>query len=223
MSHTLRLKEKSPLTHDVHQFVFTRPEELEFTPGQATELALKDPDWQDEGRPFTFTSQPDENVLEFVIKSYPEHEGVTARLAGLRRGDEVEIAAPFGAIHDEGPGTFIAAGAGLTPFIPILRARAASGTLKGCRLIYTNKTEADIILREEWEAMRELDCLFTVTDETGKTVPRARVDREYLAAHIRDFTGNFYICGPDGFVGGIRDALKILGAAEDRIITEEGI
>ncbi|KAA2312892.1 flavodoxin reductase [Pseudooceanicola sediminis] len=222
MAHKLTLKEKTSLTHDVNQYVFTRPEGVEFTPGQATELSLEDPAWQDEGRPFTFTSQPEDSTLEFVIKSYPSHDGVTEQLGALKPGQSVEIVDPFGAISDAGPGTFIAAGAGLTPFIPILRHRMQAGTLKGCRLIYTNKSEADIILREEWEAMRDLETVFTVTDEPGKTVRRARVDQAFLAGVIDDFSQRFYLCGPGDFVDDVRDALKALGAKADRIITEEG-
>ncbi len=222
MSTRLELQSITPVTHDTHHLVFPRPEGFDFAPGQAVDLNLTREGWTDEQRPFTFTNPVDGDTLEFVIKSYPEHDGVTEQLAALKRGDEVEIADPFGAIHDEGPGTFIAAGAGLTPFIPILRQRAHKGRLKGCRLIYTNKTEDDIILREEWEAMRDLECIFTVTDEPGKTVPRARIDRAFLASKIKDFSETFYVCGPDGFVTDIRDTLKSLGAAEDRIVTEEG-
>jgi ferredoxin-NADP reductase len=222
MPYKLTLQQKTSLTHDVHQFVFSRPDALSFTPGQATELTLDDPNWQDEGRPFTFTSQPEESALEFVIKSYPSHEGVTQQLAGLTPGDTVEIVDPFGAIKDQGAGTFIAAGAGLTPFIPILRHRMQEGTLKGCRLIYTNKSEADIILREEWEAMRDLETVFTVTEDPGKTVQQARVDQAFLSGVLKDFQQTFYICGPGDFVDDIRTALKALGAAESNIVTEEG-
>lgn len=222
MAYKLTLKEKTSLTHDVNQYVFTRPEGLKFTPGQATELTLDDPRWKEEGRPFTFTSQPDEAALEFVIKSYPSHDGVTEQLADLKPGDAVEIVKPFGAISDKGAGTFIAAGAGLTPFIPILRHRMQAGTLKGCRLIYTNTSEADIILREEWEAMRDLDVIFTVTDAPGKTVRRARIDQAFLAETIDDFSQRFYLCGSGDFVDDVRNALKALGTPEDRIITEDG-
>ncbi|MBT9386356.1 flavodoxin reductase [Pseudooceanicola sp. CBS1P-1] len=223
MTHTVTLREKSALTHDVYQYVFDRPAGFDFTPGQATELALEKPGWTEEGRPFTFTSQPDERQLEFVIKSYEDHDGVTNRLSHLHPGDQVELEDPFGAIQDAGRGTFIAAGAGLTPFIPILRQRAAAGRLKGCRLIYTNKSEDDIILREEWEAMRDLSVTFTVTEEPGRTVQRARIDREFLASVIDDFGQKFYICGPDAFVTDIREALLELGAASGNVITEEGL
>ena len=162
MPHELTLKIKEQLTPDTHRYVFTKPEGIAFKPGQATEMTLMKDGWRDEGRPFTFTSLPDEDALEFVIKSYPDHDGVTEQLAKLVPGDTVEIVEPFGAITDHGPGVFIAAGAGITPFVSILDKHAAKGAMD-CTLIFTNATEADIILREKWEKMDGLKTVSRMT------------------------------------------------------------
>ncbi len=216
------LKAKEAVTHDTHRYVFERPGDIDFTPGQATELSLDRDGWRNEGRPFTFTSQPEDTELEFVIKSYPDHDGVTEQLPQLEPGDQVDLTDPFGAITDQGPGVFIAAGAGITPFISILRRRAQEGTIDGSRLIYSNKSERDIILREEWESMRSLTTVFTVTDQPDALVQTRRIDKKFLSDQISDFGQNFYLCGPPGFVDDVRDALKSLGAGEKRIVTEEG-
>lgn len=222
MTYLLTLSTSTQVTPDTHAFRFPRPEGYDFKPGQATELKLQRDGWRDEGRPFTFTSLPDGQELEFVIKSYPSHEGVTDQLATLAPGEQVEIEAPFGAIEDKGPGTFIAAGAGITPFLAILRQRAAQGALDGCRLVFTNKTEADIILHDELAAMPGLTSHFTVTEEEGTRAERALIDKDWLSERIGDFSGRFYLCGPHGFVDDIRDALKALGADPAQIHTEEG-
>lgn len=225
MTRTITLKAKRQLTPDVHAFTFTRPAGLDFTPGHATELALARPGWRDKGRPFTFTSLPGAADLEFVIKSYPDHDGVTAELADMHPGEMAEIDTPFGALQDReprAPATFLAAGAGITPFLAILRQRAADGRLSGCHLIFTNDTEADIILRDELEAMPGLVTDFTVTGEEGSTVPQAALDRAWLAANVHDLTGHFYLCGPQGFVDDMREALLSLGADPALVHTEEG-
>ncbi len=221
MTHELTLRSKEQLTPDTYRYVFDKPAQLDFKPGQATELALMKDGWRDEGRKFTFTSLPDEDALEFVIKSYPEHDGVTEQMAKMEPGDKVSIDAPVGAITDHGPGTFIAAGAGITPFIPILEKHEAEGHMD-CTLIFTNKTPKDIILREKWEAMKGLKTIFSVTDEPGEGAEHAKVDKAFLQKHIGQFGGTFYICGPGGFVDDIRAALKELGAEADKIITEDG-
>ena len=223
MTHILTLQSKEQLTPDTHRYVFDKPEGLEFNAGQATELTLMKDGWRDEARPFTFTSSPDESALELTIKSYPDHDGVTEQLAKLEAGDTVKIVAPFGAISDHGPGVFIAAGAGITPFIPILDKHAAAGKMD-CTLIFTNATEADVILREKWEAMEGLTTVFTVTNDTDADgqVKQTRVDKAFLKENLTRFDQTFYICGPEGFVNDVRNALKDLGADADKIVTEEG-
>lgn len=84
MSHSLTLQSRQGVTHDTHRYVFDRPEDFEFEPGQAAEPAMRRDGWTDEGRPFTFTPLPGDNALEFTIKSYPSHDGVTERLPGLK-------------------------------------------------------------------------------------------------------------------------------------------
>ncbi|OOY20444.1 flavodoxin reductase [Thioclava sp. DLFJ5-1] len=224
MSTRLELQSISPVTHDTHHLVFPRPEGFDFAPGQAVDLNLTREGWTDEQRPFTFTNPVDGDTLEFVIKSYPDHDGVTEQIATLTPGETVEVSDPWGAIKDEGPGTFIAGGAGVTPFISILRARLArEGTLEGCRLIFSNKTEADIILRDEFEAMKGLETVWTVTDQSdpGKGVISMHVERGFLAPYVEKESGKFYICGPDKMVDEIEATLKELGVEEDRIIRED--
>ena len=222
MADKITLKQLSPVTHDTHRYVFSRPEGLSHEPGQAAELALDRDGWRDEGRPFTFTSLPDAEDLEFVIKSYPSHDGVTEQLPDLEPGAQMTLDGPFGAITDQGPGVFLAAGAGVTPFIAILRKRAAEGALEGCRLIFSNSTPRDIILREEWEAMDGLETTFVLTDEGTEDIPKSRVDAAFIEEEIKDSGQMFYICGPQEFVDDIRDGLRAIGVQDDRIVTEEG-
>src|SRR5690606_40791629 len=65
-----------PVTHDVMRIRTERPKGLDFTPGQATEIFLDKAGWENEGRPFTFTSLPDNDRSEFTIKCYKELYGV---------------------------------------------------------------------------------------------------------------------------------------------------
>ncbi len=216
------LKSKTAVTHDVNRYVFSRPKGMDFEPGQAIEMAIQKDGWRDEGRPFTFTSLPSDADLEFVIKSYPDHNGMTKELAKLTPGDEVTLDGPFGAITDQGPGVFLAAGAGITPFIPILKKRAADHKIEDSTLIFSNKTEKDIIMRGTWEAMEGLHTIFAVTDEKTSDFHHGRIDKAFLKQEIKDFDQKFYLCGPGGFVDAMRDALRDLGAKDDSIITEEG-
>jgi len=222
MSYTVELKKIEPVTHDTNHLVFKRPEGFTFEPGQATDFSLDKDGWRDKKRPFTFVNLPESDTLEFVIKAYPDHDGVTEQIAQMKPGDHAIIEDPWGAIEDEGPGTFIAGGAGITPFIAILRERLEKkGTLAGCKLIFSNETEKDIILRREFETMPGLECVFTVTDQDTADIETHRIDRAFLTQHIDPNFGHFYVCGPENMVDDITEQLKSLGVSEDRIVIED--
>lgn len=222
MPDTLTLQTIIPVTHDTHSLVFDRPDGFDFTAGQATHMALDRDGWRDKDRPFTMTSQPDDPMLEFVIKSYPSHNGVTEQIGRMKKGDQVIAQKPAGAISDHGPGVFIAGGAGITPFIPILRKRAKDDALSGCHLIFANKTEGDIILRDEWTGMPGLTAHYLVSDDADSNLHKGQIDDVYLRDTVSDFDQWFYLCGPQKMVDSVRDALKSLGADADKIITEKG-
>ena len=77
------------VTHDVKRFVVQRPGGYDFEPGQATEVSVNLPGYTDRKSPFTFTSLTDEKVLEFTIKGYFDHDGVTSKLHSLGAGSEL--------------------------------------------------------------------------------------------------------------------------------------
>ena len=221
MTHTLVLQAIAPVTHDTWHLTFNRPPEFSFDPGQATELAIQKDGLKDEARPFTMISQPDDASLEFVIKSYPEHDGVTEHVPDLGIGDIVEADAPFGAITDHGKGVFLAAGAGITPFIAILKKHQREG-VAGDTLIFSNKTDQDIILKDTWTSMAGVDPVFVVTDQDDTEHRKGQLGKSDLEELVSDLDQPFYICGPGGFVDAMRDALKEMGVKDDRIITEDG-
>ncbi len=222
MSHRLTLRTIEPVTHDTYHLVFEKPEGFDFEPGQAVDLALDRDDWREEKRPFTFTSLPEEDDLEFVIKSYPDHDGMTKEIPGLSPGNTVLIGEPWGAIADKGPGWFIAGGAGVTPFIAILKKRLKEhGTLEGSTLIFSNRAERDIILREAFEGMPGLTCVFIVTEEAESPLFASRIGPAMLAEHVTPGKGHCYICGPDAMVNDIAAALMEIGVPEGDIVTEE--
>lgn len=216
---SVRILEATAVTHDVRRFRFERPDGYVFTPGQATEVAIDREGWQKKKRPFTFTGLEGDDDLEFTIKIYPAHGGVTRELGTLAPGDALLIGKPWGTIRYTEKGTFIAGGAGVTPFIAILRDLAARGAVEGNRLIFANRTENDIILRQLWESMPGLDTLFLTDDGSGGH-PTGPVDKAFLGAHVNDFDQAFYVCGPPAMVKGVNAALAELGAEPDALIFE---
>jgi len=209
------------VTHDVRRFILTRPGGLDYAPGQGVEISINLPEWKDEGRPFTPTSLRHDRVLQFLIKRYPAHGGVTAKLHTLEPGTEILISEAFGTIKYKGPGVFIAAGAGVTPFLAILRQLAAEGRLDDHLLLFSNKTAADIICELELRHYLGKRCVFTCTRQRAPGYENRRIDRDFLRENVRHFDQRFYVCGPEGFVEAVKAALGDLGARSDAVVFEE--
>lgn len=221
MTHALEIREIREITHNVRQFTMEKPEGFSFEPGQATDVSIDKPGWRDEKHPFTFTSLPGWDSVQFTIKIYPAHNGLTEQIGRLAVGDRFLIEDPWGTITYKGPGTFIAGGAGVTPFIAILRDLDRRGEIAGQRLIFANHTADDIILRDEFEAMKGLDVLNVLSGGTAPGCVHGRIDRAFLKDHVEDFSQAFYVCGPDEMVADIKSALKDLGAKPEGLVFEE--
>ena len=210
--HIVKILSIEPVTHDVRHYKIEKPANYKFTPGQATEVAINKPGWENERRPFTFTSLNDWDHLEFTIKSYPERKGVTDQLSQLKAGDQLLIHDVWGAIQYKGEGSFIAGGAGVTPFIAIFRQLQKEDQLGNNKLIFSNKTHKDIILKDEFAAMLGANFINTLTQENFPGYDHHVIDEAYLKEKIEDFSQQFYICGPDPMVKSIQAILQKLGA-----------
>lgn len=223
MSHTLKIRDIQNVTHDVKRIRFEKPEGYSYVPGQATEVAVDRDGWRDEKRPFTFTSLNSDDYLEFVIKIYPEHDGVTEQIGKLEPGDSLIIDDPWGTIEYKEPGVFLAGGAGVTPFIAIFRDLHKKGRIGGNTLIFSNKTERDIILKEEFETILGDRFISVITDEPtdDHIYLDGFIDKEFLESTIDDFSQAFYVCGPKPFNEAIMEYLKDLGADPDALVFEE--
>lgn len=221
MSDTVKILDIQSLTHDVKQYKVEKPDGYSFLPGQATEVAINKKGWESELRPFTFTSLPEDENLEFVIKTYADHDGVTNQLDQLVVGDELIVNDSWGAIQYNGKGVFISGGAGVTPFIAIFKSLQAKGELAGNRLFFANKTKDDVILEEYFKEVLRGDFISILEKDSVSGHESGRIDKEFLEKHVQDFSQHFYVCGPDPMVKAISEILEELGANPEAITFEK--
>jgi ferredoxin-NADP reductase len=222
MEYTVKLTDIIPVTHNVKAYRLEKPDGYVFIPGQATEVSIDLPGWQSEKRPFTFTSLNEMPYLEFTIKSYRDHEGVTSKLDSLKPGDHLIIGDVWGAIEYKGPGYFIAGGAGITPFIAILRDLQKKNAIQGNKLFFSNRTIGDIIYLEELlHILGKENLIFNVTDEKQDGYDNRFIDRDFLEKEVNDFSKHFYVCGPDPMIRQINQTLTSLGASPDAVVFEK--
>lgn len=220
MEHIVTIKEIENLTHDVKRFLCEKPVGYHFTPGQATEVSINKKGWEKEKRPFTFTSLADAADLEFVIKIYKDHPGVTNELNSLKPGEELIVRDVWGAIEYKGPGYFIAGGAGITPFIAILRQLQKENSIRGNKLLFSNKTGKDIIFEKELLSMLNGSALFAITDEKSSTYHSGFINEQFLRKNIDDLNAHFYLCGPPKMVEALQVILIKMGAQADAVVFE---
>lgn len=220
-THIVKIISTSHVTHNVKRFTVQKPAGYSYQPGQATEVSINTPALKNEKRPFTFTSLPDAENLEFTIKIYDDHNGVTKELGNLNAGDELILRDVWGAITYNGPGIFLAGGAGITPFIAIFRHLYKEGKVKGNKLFFSNKTADDIILKHEFRTILGRNFINVLTREKSRKYENTRITADYLKGKINNFRQHFYICGPDQFVTDISKAVTELGADTESLVVEK--
>jgi ferredoxin-NADP reductase len=217
----VKVLDTSYVTHDVKCFVIEKPPDCNFIPGQSVNISINLPEWKEQLRPFTFTNLPDDNYLELMIKIYQNTNGVTHKLDSINAGDELILHDIFGVIQYKEKGVFIAAGSGITPFISIFRDLYKKKQIPGNMLIYSNKTEKDVILGSELLTMLGEKIINVFTRENVIGFLDRRIDRNFLIENIQDFNQHFYICGPESFVADMNKLLLALGASSEFIVIEE--
>jgi ferredoxin-NADP reductase len=221
MAYVVSLLEIIFRTRNVNSYRVEKPNGFEFTPGQATDFTLLKKGFENEKRPFTFTGLPADNYLEFTIKSYDDHEGVTHQLRNAKKGDRFEIGDPWGAISYKGEGVFIAGGAGVTPFISIFRYLNQHHEIGKNRLFFSNKSDEDIILKDEFSEMLGKNFINIITQQPNSMYQYGRINKDFLKKNISNFDKPFYVCGPEFFNQSVLQALGELGAQAESLVFEK--
>ncbi|HRH85027.1 MAG TPA: flavodoxin reductase [Bacteroidia bacterium] len=218
--HPVKIKSIQNVTHDVLQIVTQKPQQYNFISGQATDVSINKEGWQYEKSPFTFTSIPDNNYIEFTIKTYPSHKRVTNELRHLKINDELILHEVFGDIAYKGEGVFIAGGAGVTPFISIFRYLQSKNKMGNNKLIFANKTKADIILEQEFKKLLDIKFINILFEDNTYGYAHGYITEEFLIKHIEDLNKYIYLCGPPPMMDAIEKMLDNLHVNKKNIIKE---
>lgn len=213
-------------THDVKTLRITKPKDFSFIPGQYCLVSFLDK-FQNESRPFTFTTSPlVRDHFELTIKHMHDF---TRELHMLRPGAKLRINGPLGDAlnYDETQDSvFIAGGSGITPFMCAIRHSLAKKIKKKIMLIFSNKTEEDIIFREELDmiARRNIKIIYTLTSEVPENWKgeKGYMSKEMIGRHVKE-PGKYlwYVVGPPPMMASVRQMLMEMSIPDDRIRMEE--
>lgn len=233
MAEAVRIRTKTPTpylltalrpeTHDTTTFRFALPADaaLDMLPGDYVTVhatvngkAVK--------RPYTPSSLVGTTGwFELTVKRY-ETGTLSTYLHDRRVGDAVEISGPYAGGHwVDGMATrvgFVAGGSGITPMLSIIRWILAKRLPVEQWLIFANKTEADIILREEFEravrAHPAFHCYHVLSQPpAGWPMGVGRVTQDVLRAHLPPPGPDtvVFLCGPPPMVDALEGTLHSLG------------
>lgn len=220
MTHTVKILKIEKITHDVLHLVTEKPRDIDFVAGQAADVSINKTGWEKEIRPFTFTSLPGDPHLEFTIKTYPSHNGVTGQLLTLAPGDSLLIHGVFGDIHYRGEGIFIAGGAGITPFIAILKDLEKNNAIGNNKLLFANKTKDDIILEDTFTRLLGGNFINVLSDEVRTEYAHGYITADLIRKYADANTKYYYLCGPDPMMDAVGNHLTALGIDETHIVKE---
>lgn len=218
--HIVTIKQIEKVTHNVNRYVVEKPMNYLFTPGQATEVSINKEGWKEERRPFTFTNLPTDPELEFTIKSYSDHPGVTNQLLSLTPGDQFIVHDVWGAIAYKGEGTFIAGGAGITPFLSIFRWLKTVKEIGKNKLIFANSKREDIIHEQELKTLLGDAFINILSNDNSSGYDHGFLNEQYLKAHISSLDKHFYVCGPPPMMEVVQQSLTSLGVGDQSVVVE---
>ncbi|KAI0479883.1 hypothetical protein F4859DRAFT_477638 [Xylaria cf. heliscus] len=170
------------------------------------------------------SNNADRGTLELLIKCYPDGKLTGGYLANLEIGDEVKFRGPKGAMrykrgHCKRIG-MLAGGSGITPMYQLIRAICEDQRdTTEISLIYANRTEDDILLRNELEAFaRKYPSNLKLHYMLDHPSPDWQggvgyVTKETMAERFpaADADSKIMLCGPPGMVNAAKRALVDLG------------
>ncbi|MFP4654553.1 MAG: ferredoxin--NADP reductase [Methanohalobium sp.] len=214
-------------TPDVKSFRFNRPESFDYKAGQYILVTI--PVGEEMVRkPFTLSSSPTEkDHLEFT-KKLTGHEYSNV-LDSTDTGDILKIDGPYGKMTFEGEYDKIAllsGGIGVTPMISICKYCTDLKLDTMVTLVSSNKTEEDIVFRDELENLENqnkyLKVVFTLTRASSEWQGcREYICENLITREIPDFKDYlYYLCGPPGMVKSVESMLENLEIPDERIKKE---
>jgi ferredoxin-NADP reductase len=220
----------APETGRTKTIVLEAPNWAGHRAGQHVDVRLTAEDGYQAQRSYSIASAPEDEHLMLTVEEIDEGEVSPYLTEELRAGDELELRGPIGGWFvwegsEGGPLLLFGGGSGVVPLRAMLRHRVAASNPTPARLVYSARSLADVIYRDELQASGDgVEVHFALTrswpeDWTGH---RGRVDDALLDAvtWAPSETPAIYICGPNGFVEAISRQMVARGHSPGRVKTE---
>ena len=171
--------------------------------------------------------------LALTVERLDDGEVSPYLVGELRKGDRLEFRGPIGGYFvwrgdEETPILLIGGGSGVVPLMSMLRHRSQVTGKAPARLLFSSRTLADVIYRDELERLGSakdgLTVFHTLTRDrpAGWTGYTRRIDEAMVreVAWPKEDTPDVFICGPTSFVEAAASLLVGMGYDPRSVKTE---
>jgi len=238
--HRLSVSKIERETRDAVVITFAVPAPLadsfRFAAGQHLTLRA-DIGGQDVRRSYSICSGVQDGTLRIAVKR--NRGGVFSEWANetLKPGAALDVMPPMGHFNVPLAGgnrkhyAGFAAGSGITPILSLVTTTLAAEPLSEFTLFYGNRASGTVMFKEELAALKDAYLtrfnLVHVLSREAQDIDllHGRIDRakaDALIAHWLDLDGvdTVFICGPDGMMQAVAEALKARGFPDTKIRIE---
>ena len=201
--------------------------------GQHVDVRLTADDGYQAQRSYSIASSPEDRRLALTVERLDDGEVSPYLVGELRPGDKLELRGPIGGYFvwrgdDDRPLFLVGGGSGVVPLMSMLRHRARIGARTETVLLFSSRTLADVIYRDELERLHAagdgLRVVHTLTREkpAGWTGYTRRIDEAMLreVAWPAARRPAVFICGPTPFVEAAASLLVAMGYDAQSVKTE---
>lgn len=218
------IKEETPT---IKTFTFEMPTSVNHNAGQHYEIRLTSSDGYQAARLYSAASYKKRTkLLELTIELMPDGEVSPYMFNRVRAGDKIEIRGPLGKFfvwneQIKTPVLLIGGGSGVVPMRCILQAHRQASSAATVKLLYSARSEKDIIYGDELTKDRR--AAVTLTNPTDSwTGNKGRIDQNLIKETIGELadTPICFVCGSNQFVEAMINLLLSEGVPPSQIKAE---
>jgi ferredoxin-NADP reductase len=202
--------------------------------GQHADVRLTAEDGYRAERSYSIASPPEASALELTIERLDDGEVSPFLTDQLQPDDTIQLRGPIGghfvwsALERRRPLLLVGGGSGVVPLMCMLRHRKLSSSNVPAALLYSARTQKDVIYCEELEEIERSDprvtLRITLTRDSapGWSGAVGRIDLPAVQALWDGLGGeaDSFVCGSAGFVEAASALLLQAGQPRDSIRTE---
>ena len=220
-------------TPRVASLVLDVPEWQGHLAGQHVDVRLTADDGYQAERSYSIASAPEDPRLAITVERLDDGEVSPYLVGEVRKGDKIELRGPIGGYFvwrgdDDRPLLLVAGGSGVVPLMAMIRHRSAIKSPTPTRLLYSSRSQDDIIYRAELDAFSAAGDGFTVAHCLTRMQPPGwrgyarRIDRAMLeeVGWPKPQNPIMFVCGPTPMVEGVAGHLVDMGFDASSIKTE---